>query len=77
MLTDTRRKFREIEATEASIAQAPGSLAKVARRLAEGGVNVEVLMPAGMDGNEVTVVFVTSDPAKARTILSRVGTTSG
>src|SRR6478736_1450150 len=45
VLTESRSKFREIEATEASIAQAPGSLAKVARRLADGGVNVEALMP--------------------------------
>ena len=77
VLTETRSKFREIEATETSIAQAPGSLAKVARRLADGGVNVEALLPTGMAGNEVTVAFVTSDPAKARTILSRVGTTPG
>ena len=77
VLTETRSKFREIEATETSIAQAPGSLAKVARRLADGGVNVEALIATGMQGNEVTVAFVTSDPAKARTILSRVGTTSG
>jgi hypothetical protein len=77
VLTETRSKFREIEVTETSIAQAPGSLAKVARRLADGGVNVEALVATGMAGNEVTVAFVTSDPAKARTILSRVGTTSG
>ena len=77
VLTETRSTFRELEVTEASIAAAPGSLAKVARRLADSGVNVEALMPIGMEGNEVTVAFVTSDPARARTVLGRVGTTSG
>jgi hypothetical protein len=76
VLTETRSKFRELEVTETSIPQAPGSLAKVARRLADGGVNIEALMAIGMEGNEVTAAFVTSDPAKARTILTRAGTTS-
>lgn len=75
-LQDAGVKFREIEATPAAIGTAPGSLAKVCRRLADGGVNVEALMPTGMDGDHVTVAFVTSDPAKAREILSHAGAAS-
>ena len=52
---------------------APGSLAKVCRRLADGGVNIEALMPTGMEGDHVTVAFVTGDPAKARQILTHGG----
>ena len=56
---------------------APGSLAKACRRLADGGVNIEALMPTGMEGDQVMVAFVTGDPAKARQILSTAGTTAG
>ena len=75
-LQETRAKFRELEAVEASISNAPGSLAKAARRLADAGVNIEALMPTGMKGNDVSVAFVTSDPSKARSILSSAGTAS-
>jgi hypothetical protein len=77
VLTDKGAKFRELEVTQASVGQAPGSLAKVARRLADAGVNIEALMPTGMTGNEVTIAFVTSDPAKAKTVLAQAGSTAG
>ena len=70
-------KFRELEATQAGIATAPGSLAKACRRLADAGVNIEALLATGMDGNQVTVAFVTSDAAKARQILSHAGSATG
>jgi hypothetical protein len=65
--------FREMEVAEATLPNVPGSLAKAARRLADGGVNIEALMPTGMQGNDVSVAFVTADPAKARSILSTAG----
>jgi hypothetical protein len=73
-LKDAKFTFREVEATQTPIGNVPGSLAKVARRLADAGINVEALLPTGMQGNEVTVAFVTSDPVKARSILSHAGT---
>ena len=51
-------------------------MAKAARRLADAGVNIEALLATGMQGNDVTIAFVTSDPAKARTVLSHAGSTS-
>ena len=66
--------FKEYEATEVSLAQTPGSLGKVARRLADAGVNIEAIMPAGMSGNNVSVAFVTNNPTKAREILATTGT---
>ena len=75
-LKEARSSFRELEVTEAPIPNTPGMLAKAARRLAEGGVNIEALLPLGMKGNDVTVGFVTNDPATARTILSHAGSTS-
>ena len=75
-LQEARAKFRELEVTEGQIAARPGSLAKACRRLADGGVNIEALMPTGMKGDQVTVAFVTGDPAKARQLLSAAGTTA-
>jgi hypothetical protein len=76
-LQDARVTFREMEATVAPIGAAPGSLAMAARRLADGGVNIEALMATGMEGDQVTVAFVTSDAAKARQILSHAGSATG
>jgi hypothetical protein len=76
-LQQANARFRELEATQAAIATAPGSLAKAARRLADAGVNIEALMPLGMEGDHVTVAFVTDNPAKAGQILSHAGSTSG
>ena len=70
-------KFREMEATKAPIATAPGSLAKACRRLADAGVNIEALMPTGMEGDHVMVAFITGDGAKARQILTTAGSAAG
>jgi hypothetical protein len=62
-------KAREVEVVPASLENRPGTLAEAARRLAGAGVNIEAAMPTGMAGNNVTVAFATSDPAKARQAL--------
>ena len=64
--------FKEMEATEVSLRHEPGSLAKAARRLADAGVNVEAIFPTGMQGQDVTVAFVTDQPAKAKEALAEV-----
>jgi len=62
-------RVREIEVVPASLENRPGTLAEAARRLADAGVNIEAALPTGMSGNNVTVAFATSDPAKARQAL--------
>ena len=75
-LTGAGFKYTELEATDTALRQEPGTLAKAARRLADAGINVEAIMPIGMEGNEVHVAFVTNDAAKARQVLSSAGITS-
>ena len=75
-LTDAGFKFTEMEATDTALRHEPGTLAKAARRLADEGINVEALLPIGMEGNEVHVAFVTSDAAKAAQVLSSAGMAS-
>jgi len=65
--------FTEVDVVAANLSHTPGSLGRAARRLANAGVNIEALMPTGMSGSDVTVAFVTSDPAKTREILSTAG----
>jgi hypothetical protein len=68
-LTDGQWKFRSIELVQASLADRPGSLAEVARRLARAGVNIEAAFPTGMAGGNVHVAFATDNPAKAKEAL--------
>ncbi len=72
-LGEAKAKYTEVEATDTAIRHEPGSLAKALRRLAEENINIEALMPIGMEGNEVHVAFVTNDAAKARDVLSHAG----
>jgi hypothetical protein len=72
VLQGINAKFKELEITEASLAHQPGSLGKVARRLAQAGVNIDAIFPTGMTGSDVSVGFVTDNAAKAREILSTV-----
>ena len=68
-----RLPFKEYEATEVSLAHTPGSLGKAARRLANAGVNIEAILPTGMAGNNVSVAFVTNNPAKTKEVLAAAG----
>jgi hypothetical protein len=63
-------KVQELELVETSLPHVPGSLGKAARRLADAGVNIESILPTGMSGGDIRVGFVTSNPAKAKEILS-------
>ena len=70
VLGETNVTYAESEVTEASLRNEPGALAKITRRLANSGINIEAIMPTGMKGNEVSVAFITDDPATARTLLA-------
>jgi hypothetical protein len=70
ILTDGSWTYRELEVVTAGLADQPGSLAQVARRLANAGVNIEAAIPTGMSNGKVHVGFVTDNPAKAKEALS-------
>ena len=68
-LSEGQWKFHRVELVEVSLANRPGSLAEVARRLAKAGVNIEAALPTGMAGSNVHVAFATDNPAKAKEAL--------
>jgi hypothetical protein len=70
VLQGIKAPFKELEATQVSLAHQPGSLGKAARRLADAGVNIEAILPTGMSGGEISVAFVTNNAAKTREVLS-------
>ncbi|HXG25279.1 MAG TPA: ACT domain-containing protein [Candidatus Binatia bacterium] len=62
-------KARETELVTTSIEDKPGTLAEVAKKLSDAGINIEVAMPVGMKDGKVNLAFATDQPQKAREIL--------
>ena len=60
---------REAELVVANLAHEPGSLAKLARQLADAGVNIEAALPTGMEGGKISVAFATDNPDRAREVI--------
>jgi hypothetical protein len=75
-LADLNCTFEQKEITTAALPHQPGSLAKAARQLANQGVNIESILLLGMQGQDIEVGFVTSDPVMAKNALSHVGSAS-
>jgi hypothetical protein len=61
--------FREVELVSISLADRPGTLADAARRLADAGVNIELVMATGRGADRTDVIFGIADAAAARTAL--------
>ena len=70
-LDHLRWSYREVELLPISVEDIPGALADVARRLADAGVNIELVLPVGAarDGSHMTLALATSDAALAREVL--------
>ena len=79
-LREGKWSFREVEVVVGQLAASPGSLHEAAERLGKAGVNIEGGIATGMSGNNVTVAFITDNPARAREALGQgvlVGHSSG
>jgi hypothetical protein len=64
--------YRESELVAAAMEDRPGTLGAAARRLADRGINIEALIPTGMQGTRVTVAFAVDDVAAAREALGEM-----
>lgn len=64
--------YREIGLVSVGLEDRPGTLASAARRLASAGVNVELLMPTGMDGGKVSVAIGVDNVEGARRALGEL-----
>lgn len=64
-------KFLEGESLLAEVDDRPGGMARIARELADAGVNVLGHLFIGRWSDRATFAFVVDDPEKARPILER------
>ena len=69
VLEEREIEYRDVEVVSASLEDRPGSLGEIARRLANRGINIEVVMPTGVQGGRISVAFGVDDPAAAREVL--------
>jgi hypothetical protein len=69
--------YRQVELVAAALEDRPGTLAQAARRIADAGVNIELLIPTGMTGSRVTVAFGVDDAVAARQALGELASVQG
>lgn len=68
--------YRQVEMVSVGLEDRAGTLAEAARRLADAGVNVELVMATGRSGNRVDVGFGVDDAATARAVLGDLVSTA-
>lgn len=70
--------FREADVVSAWLEDKPGTLAGAARRLGDAGVNIEALLPIGMQGGKVGILIGVDKADAAKAALGDlVGAASG
>ena len=61
--------YREVPLVHTSLEHRPGALAAAARKLADAGINIELMFISGMDGDKVEVSFGVDIPEAAQRAL--------
>jgi hypothetical protein len=69
LLVRMEADYRECDVIAVGLDDRPGVLGGAARRLAEHGVNVEAIIPTGVQGMRITVTLAVDDAEKARQAL--------
>lgn len=73
-------EHRQVEMVSAGLEDRPGTLAEAARRLADAGVNVELVLTTGRSGTRIDTGFGVDDAVAAREALGDLvsaGSTAG
>ena len=70
VLRQARYTFSEAEALTVAVADEPGSLARVTRRLADAGVNIAGVLVLRRHQGKAELSFTVDDPTKARRVLA-------
>jgi hypothetical protein len=66
--------YREVELVGFTLPDRPGTLADASRRLANAGVNIELLVPTAMGGGEVALAAGVDNASVARDALKEFAT---
>jgi hypothetical protein len=75
VLEERELTYRDCEVVSAGLEDKPGTLGVAARRLADRGVNIELVMTTGVQGTRITVAFGVDDPIGAREALGEMAAT--
>jgi hypothetical protein len=70
-LTPFGAEVEENEVVEVELANKPGELQKVAKKIADGGIDIEYMYATAGAGKTVTCVFKTADDKKAIRIINK------
>ena len=62
---------KEVGLVSVSLEHKAGTLAEVARKLADAGVNVDLLLPTGMSGSNVTIALGVDDVEAAQRVVGQ------
>ena len=68
-LKDIQCKYREVEILPVTLEHVPGTAAKLARTLAEAGINIEFFMPTGESGGKIIAALGVDRVEDARRVL--------
>jgi hypothetical protein len=68
-LSKANFRFRENEALVVDLADRPGELAKMAKRLANAGINIDSIYILNKNATTTSVAIVVSDLKKAKEVL--------
>lgn len=75
-LNDAGLAFREVSVVTAEIEDKPGTVADAARRLADAGVNIELMAPTTWGQGRASVAFGVDKVDEARTALGDLARSS-
>lgn len=74
VLDGSSTNYRQIDLVSASLEDKPGTLAAAAKRLSDAGVNIELLLPTGMEGGKISVAFGVDNAPAAQQALGELAT---
>jgi hypothetical protein len=63
--------FREVDVIPTTVSDEPGTLSKVARKLANAGVNIEFVVPTSIAGGKDTIAIGVDNVEAARAALGQ------
>jgi hypothetical protein len=61
----------ERDVVEVEVADRPGELQKVAKKIADAGIDIEYMYATASSGKKETCIFMTSDNAKAVRVINK------
>jgi hypothetical protein len=62
-------QVQELEIIPVSLEDRPGTLAAATQKLADAGINIELILPISMREGKVSIAIATNDNAKARELI--------